>query len=147
MTTISKASAGMLATPYDVSDSNTCEDVLPSLRARSTHVKLSEITITQYFAIGAKRLFEDLPTMRDKQQRRTVPIVTQALVVQCGNNRRCPFAVRRYDQMSGGLSCTVPFDVKCVELATSLADTGIRPNGSRRGQRRSSPGLWRVCGR
>ncbi len=65
------------------------EDVPPALRPRAADVQLAEVRVGEHFAIGAERLLEDLPAVRDEQQRRAFvgrPLA-QPPVVQRGDHR------------------------------------------------------------
>ena len=89
MTTTSKASAGMFATPYDVQRLHAGEDVLPALGSRAADVQLAEGRVGEHLAVGPQRLLEDLLAVRDEQQRRSVAGVGlhRPPVVERGDDR------------------------------------------------------------
>lgn len=64
-----------------------CEDVTPSLRAGAADVELTEVGVVQNLSVRAQGLFEDLSTVSDEEQCRSVPSsFAQASVVEGGHN-------------------------------------------------------------
>ena len=59
----------------------------PALRPRTADVELAEVRVIENFAVGAQRLFENLPAVRDEEQGRTLAgLLGQPAVVQGGDD-------------------------------------------------------------
>ncbi len=63
-------------------DLHTREDMAPPRRSAPSDVELAEGCIRQHLAVGAQRLFENLPAVRDEEQRGFAPVLAQPPVVQ-----------------------------------------------------------------